>query len=137
MEKNLFQAQIERLRLTYGQNAYPEERIKMLWKSFNLKMDEEFKEVIDWLICNKRTAPMLAEFREGFEQVKKGEDRSYVYLKSQKSKTFCGPCGGDGLVYLIKKETGSRYAFRCNCENAGAQSSSIPPLPPFGSPEFS
>jgi hypothetical protein len=64
MQLEVFQDQIQRLKATYGEKNYPEERVKVLWAQFKKVENIEFADAVTYLIANYRAAPMLHEIEK-------------------------------------------------------------------------
>lgn len=62
MERELFTNQMKRLAETYGEKAYPKERMALLWNAFRHESDEAFTDAVSELIVTCRSMPMLKEF---------------------------------------------------------------------------
>jgi hypothetical protein len=59
-----FQTQIQRLVRTFGQQAYTDERIGLIWREVSGLHDQAWTYIVDQLIGDHRHAPMLPEIRE-------------------------------------------------------------------------
>jgi len=82
--KEVFQEQIKRLADVYGPKAYPSERVKVLWLTFNRVGDEQFIDSVSYLIMNFRAAPLIKEFSE---VVNSAETRRKEQLRQQADGT--------------------------------------------------
>lgn len=67
MTNEFFITQVKRLKDVYGEKAYPDERVRLMWNAFKNCFDEVFKEACDDLITHRRTAPMLPEMLEAVD----------------------------------------------------------------------
>ncbi len=70
MTTPVFAKQIERLRGTYGERAYPKERMSLFWLAFERVTDEVFSEAVDELIATNRSAPLLREIESAVSEAK-------------------------------------------------------------------
>ena len=62
MIQERFAQQINRLQDQFGRNAFGTERAKLLWREVGGFDDKWFEKVIDSVIANSRSAPILADF---------------------------------------------------------------------------
>jgi hypothetical protein len=58
----LFTQQVTRLRSTFGQKFYPDERVQTIWKSLSDMTDGWFEKLVTDFISNSRNAPLPSEF---------------------------------------------------------------------------
>ena len=71
MREEIFQAQITRLRETYGSKNYPIERAKILWNAFRNEQDDTFTQAVTLCIAQKRSSPMFQELSECLLEARK------------------------------------------------------------------
>lgn len=64
MTKECFQEQMNRMIGTYGERAYPPERLKTIWLTFQRLPDGDFVDVVSHLIMNYRATPLMKEFHD-------------------------------------------------------------------------
>lgn len=95
MTRERFQGEIKRLQTTFGEKAYPVERIKLFWRAFEREEDETFTQAIDIAIANRRAAPMHHEIDEALIEAR----------RAATSKRFSPPFGGVmGIMEYAQKE---------------------------------
>ncbi len=70
MELSIFQAQTERLKGTYGDRNYPDERLKLFWRAFANCFATDFEDAVSECVANRRAPPMLKELGEAIESAK-------------------------------------------------------------------
>src|SRR3954462_10986965 len=58
-----FDSQVNRLRDTFGDRSYPDERVKIIWREVQSLGRAWFERTIDRLIGEFRKAPMLPDIR--------------------------------------------------------------------------
>lgn len=84
MEYETFAGEIKRLQDVYGKNSYPQERQKVLWRTFQKLPDSVFVDAVEFLIVSHRSTPLVKEFHdavnEGWERKKREE---YEYSRSR------------------------------------------------------
>ena len=121
MTQQEFQSQVERLKSVYGDRAYPDERVKLLWSAAGSLPGDWFRRTVDSLIGGMRQAPVLSDFQEAI-----GAERERVW-RSQKAAQLsakvmdfarCSWCGGNGVVLARRKDDHTPWAFKCRCSNA-------------------
>ncbi|HMX98737.1 MAG TPA: hypothetical protein PK473_03110 [Nitrosomonas sp.] len=95
MELEVFQIQIKRLKETYGDKAYPEERIKVLWAQFKNVQNHEFVDTVTMLIANHRQPPMLGEIEK---EIQLAINRTKDGLRD-----YTGPRNFQGLLKEAEK----------------------------------
>lgn len=81
MSPEQYAVQIDRLKDTYGDRAYPDERVRLIYKTLGYVHDWEFERVCNALIANKRAAPMLSDIVEELQDMQK-RDRAYSAVGS-------------------------------------------------------
>lgn len=98
---------IEKLKTTYSEKSYPEPRVRMIqiWAS---KIDDElFKQIVDKLIAENITPPMLPKFKDAYMDL-----RSFVRQK----KINCIYCDGSGFILNNEDRTFPGTAYACKCD---------------------
>ena len=78
-----FEKQMERLALTYGPKAYPDERKRLVFNEFKSVGPEVFTGIVSRLIGENSIAPMLPKFREAHAAIR---ERHWVSEKKQNSR---------------------------------------------------
>jgi hypothetical protein len=107
-----FDTQISRLKNTFGDRAYPDERLKLIWREVREFSSGWFEKLVDRLICDSRLPPLLPEFRN---EISRERERLWDLQKKQHTqdakdfysgkfqpedaKTIC--------QYIIKRAQGS------------------------------
>jgi hypothetical protein len=74
MSKEIFDQQILRLQVTYGDKAYSIERQKLLWRTFSNERDDVFVQCIDNLILTCRSTPLHEEFHNAMTAARRACD---------------------------------------------------------------
>jgi len=116
MTEGLFKVQIKRLIQTFGDKAYPEPRVALLWDKVKFYNGTDFDKFISSCIMDCKFAPIGKEFNEfAQEQSKKIDEfkKEERLSRIMEGKT-CGYCGDEGLILVTKKEDGSKWAFGCD-----------------------
>lgn len=89
MTKEVFQEQMKRLENVFGERAYPAERQRVLWTTFQRVQDETFVDVVSYLIANFRSTPLLKEFHEACERCERErKERDRYNCNSRNSIEF-------------------------------------------------
>lgn len=70
MTDNEFSKQMVRLVNTYGKQAYPDERVKLLRRELGNMTGQEFELVVDQLISENDRPPMMPKIREAIAAVR-------------------------------------------------------------------
>jgi hypothetical protein len=109
-----FGSQMDRLKQTFGEKSYPEERVRLLWSDYGHVPIGVFSDGISKLIKEKRYAPLGDELRDVFSYFSSGSRREEK-IKAIKEKGRCGICDDTGSVI---KECNDRVfrAARCSCD---------------------
>jgi len=108
-----YKSQIIRLKETFGDKHFPEERIKTLWEKIKTQGFNEFKRATDKIILEKYTPPPASVILESINEFK---DR---VRKEEKAEVLfdCSWCGQSGFVTARPNESSDNsVAFRCACE---------------------
>ena len=82
MDRSDFARQIERLKATYGDKAYPAERVEVLWKTFSRVTDVAFGDAVTACIGNSQYAPMMKHLEEAVEEAS-ARERSALRSRSR------------------------------------------------------
>lgn len=121
-----FIGQVKRLQDTYGEKAYPKERIKLMWQDYAPLFLRDFKEIIEVCIRVYRAAPLQEQFEEARAQLKESKQRLAMDVShARQEPTPCSNCDGTGLVHTKDKE-GREYCYLCFCENSLQHDQRIP-----------
>jgi len=62
MTKDVFGEQLNRLKNTYGEKIFPDERVKMMWKKYENKFDYEFSLAVDMVVLRMPGPTQLIDF---------------------------------------------------------------------------
>lgn len=90
MTYETFSNQVKRLQEVYGEKAYPPERQKLLWRTFQNDSNEVFCEAIDDIILTYRSTPMHKEIHDAITEARR---------RDHERKRL--PSYGDGSVLSI------------------------------------
>lgn len=98
-----FHEQIKRLKATFGESHYPEERVNLIWKFVEHEPIEWFKRACDFFISESRTSPLLPQFRENLysNRPRKEKERS-AEVKHHKSRL--GPEFAREITSMLAKK---------------------------------
>lgn len=121
MTKIEFLEELERMRETYGEKAYPKERADILFEKLKWLEPLEFRAIVSELIANNAHAPMLGKFEEvtrAFKQKNsaRSEEAFQAWLSTQ---PWCDFCGRQGFILARLRGdtiTAHPFAFRCSCD---------------------
>lgn len=115
-----FFAQIDRLKNTYGEKLYGDDRVKLMWHSFEKDDARLLQKTIDEIILSNRTGPLLADLKEVARKIKMRESfdepnwppENYV-------DPACRRCLDSTVIFAIHKKDKKRgdYSFHCPCVN--------------------
>lgn len=89
MQARTFQEEMMRLKSVYGERLYPEERMRVIWRTFQNEPDVVFIDAVEFMIASCRSAPMMKEMHDCVNEArnaKKERDR-------QASSGLGGPFG--------------------------------------------
>jgi hypothetical protein len=64
MNETHFQAQLDRLKATFGPNAYSKERVALIWREVRHLNEFTFVRIMDELLGSCRHPPLVPEFRD-------------------------------------------------------------------------
>lgn len=113
MEWDFYQRQIERLKETYGQQHYRDERVKLIWRDVCELTNAWFSQIVSEFIYCSRQAPLGDDFR-----LKIGEERQKAFSDQlakdtyddfDPSKRTCIHCHDVGTL------VNEGYAYKCAC----------------------
>lgn len=128
MELHEFSKHMERLKEVYGDRAYPEERIKIIWQKTKWRSEKVWEETTKRLIADSMQPPMLSKILEMYAIVQRdfpeiktdpyAHIRDELRLKAQKPS--CTRCGGHGTLVAFKKYNKLQStSLICNCYCGG------------------
>lgn len=105
-----FQLQIDRLTDTFGDKAFPDQRVSMIWESAQEHLYPTVIAVVDQFIRNSKSAPLPGDFAEALS-ASKSEKRKYA-LGELRPKEICQcmDCADSGLIRLTRKESFEEWA---------------------------
>jgi hypothetical protein len=101
-----FANQIELLKATYGDKAYPEPRTKRIWAWAKKTNVELFKAAVQNAIGDCERAPLLAKLKEFYTEIRN--------KSPEKDKIPCDFCDGGGWIC---DDQPLPTAYACRCEN--------------------
>lgn len=117
MKYDFFEGQINRLKETFGDKNYNQERFTIFWNNFKFELDGTFEKAVTSLIANSKYAPLLNEIKEAVFLAR-------PYFKpsnNQKEdptdpvKYDCDYCKDTGFYLCTKPDSDGLWAFRCHC----------------------
>lgn len=120
MQSGEFNEQINRLKTTYGDKNYPDERITAIWNETRNLDFYEFENVITRIIGAERYAPMVDKIKEyisGYQKL--NYEQQKMRMEEEMALNPCKRCGGTGFVIASHRNIpSSDFAFRCSCKAA-------------------
>lgn len=126
MSPQEFGAQIDRLKRTFGDRAYPEERNRLIYREVKDFDRRWLESVVDGLIANCRQAPILADFAQVIsaekERVWKKTRDAGESAWVERTSWACAYCCDSGVFLARKDSEPGPSAFRCHCERGGEDS---------------
>lgn len=78
MDLNHFSNELDRLSNTFGERAYGDERVKIIWREVQEFSNEWLTRIVDEFIGSHRLAPLMPEFRE---HISRERERLYAIDK--------------------------------------------------------
>lgn len=123
-----FDTQVKRLVDTYGEKAFPAERVRIMWGHVSGYDRDWFRRLCDKLIASCRQAPVYADYAE---DVNHERDRIWTAQKHSRKVVemrdwACSTCHGLGAVLARKIDGGAAYAFKCSCGAGKADRRAFP-----------
>lgn len=100
-----FGTQLDRLKEVYGDRAYPEARVKLIFNWSRRLHVDAFEAVVTKLIEECERTPLLGKFKEYYGQIRSTLPRSTV---------DCAYCAGSGLI-VDPKSPPPFVAYACKC----------------------
>lgn len=88
MNNDDFQVQIKRLIETYGDKAFPSERIKLVWSEGHAYPIAAFKQICDKFIGEMRFAPTVKDFRLAYSDVREKQNANQKTKHEREAKEF-------------------------------------------------
>jgi len=83
-----FQIQIDRLKQTFGEKAFPVERVKLIYAEGRDYPAVIFKQIVDKLIGECRFAPTLKEFRAAYSEFREKLNTKQKTKHANEAKNF-------------------------------------------------
>lgn len=116
-----FRLQIDRLCDTFGDKAFPDQRVHMMWESADGHLYPTVIAVVDQFIRNSKSAPLPGDFAEALAATKT-QKRKYALGDIQPREICkCLDCGDSGFIRIMRNqvyETWARYphgSLPCHC----------------------
>lgn len=152
MDSAVFDTQMLRMQKAFERDwtqprYYAGERLVLIWRRFQKCDGAVFEQIVDTLISENLTAPVLGRFedverriereRERIEK-KKLEEKTKSSLNWQSqgqdhSQSECKACKDIGSVYAVDRSTKKyRYSFHCWCKAGQLRAASTPKIPTWG-----
>lgn len=116
MMQQEFMIELDRLKSVYGEKAYPEERVKILWNEFKTYEIARFKKAVDFLVAENFNAPPISKIRDAMFYTPNASSA----LK-QAPDYDCSWCGQSGVVTVFRKKDRAKFTLRCPCDDFGKQ----------------
>lgn len=117
MNESEFLLQIDRLKETYGEKIYSNERIKLIWNQLKHVPQKYFENCVSDIIASSPTAPMLPKLQESLsgktDQIQESKKIEIEFLKEKSPE--CRYCGNTGIIYAEEIGTIYEATFRCFC----------------------
>jgi hypothetical protein len=124
MDFDFFQRQIERLKETFGQQYYKDERVKLLWNDVRALSNQWLASVVSDFIYSSRQAPLGDEFRD-----KIGRERERELSNERAKDTFEeAPPNNNACTYCHDVGTlmHEGYAYKCFCRSGRKRTEKYP-----------
>lgn len=64
MEKEIFATQMDRLKSTFGERAYPSERVKLIWHTVKNLPNSFMEPTVNYMVGHYRSFPNVKDFLE-------------------------------------------------------------------------
>lgn len=106
-------AQIDRLKAVYGDKAYPDERVSMIWKKMKWRHPDVLEMAVDQLIADNQYAPLLNKILEAAVAAERAHPElridPYAEVRIELSNrrresTQCHMCWGVGIITAYRKD---------------------------------
>lgn len=129
-----FQMGAAKLQRVYGEKAYPQERVEIIFRSVKYSSSKIWEETVTELIGEAMHAPPLSKIKETLYAVKKkfGESSdAWEGLRQQLRKleqsSGCRKCFGQGVFLAMKRADPYQYQYNfiCDC-HAGTLAQDLP-----------
>lgn len=117
MTPSEFKTGMDRIRNVFGDKAYPEERVDLIWQETRRLTAGEFATIVGELIAAQAAPPLIGKFREAMAYMnsKNSGIRKQEREDWRNRQKPCRLCGKTGWVQAERVVDGSLYAFRCHC----------------------
>lgn len=108
--KEQFRLQIERLADTFGDKAFPDQRVHMMWESAQEHLYPTVISIVDQFIRNSKSAPLPGDFAEALS-ASRSQKRKYA-LSEMRPKEICQcfDCADSGFIRLVRNEQFEEWA---------------------------
>jgi hypothetical protein len=123
-----FQKQIARLTSTYGDKAYPPERVQILWAQLRHCQVDDMRAAVSAVIADSPRAPMAKDLAEAVEQA--ARRRRDVEASGTGELPKCRYCWDQGWVVTRRTGPSLGTALRCCCAAGRARLRTIPQFRP-------
>lgn len=140
MNQGYFVSQIDRLKDVFGDRAFPDERVRLIWNAVQNLSDQFLRRTVDYFIGYEDRAPMMNKWDEQISKEREIVNRKEKQAHSQDAKEFASMYSGEDIATIcdqIRLRCKSRmndehfssfnqmltgsYRFRCGkCEDTGA-----------------
>lgn len=112
MSNQAFRLQIDRLATVYGDKNFPQDRVNMLWKRYNMVNAKLFERAVDQVILEM--PPPGAILQKIDERVRITKQNDASQFREQAIKYACEACRDFGYGWVADE------VKRCSCELARA-----------------
>lgn len=122
-----FNAQMGRLYSLFGEKAFSNERLKLIWNFTSDLDDNSFEHIVDHMVSNFRQIPLPKDFKEAAiaERNSKADYRNTAAVNGE-MKYDCLDCHDLGYMLLKSRADGKELLVRHKCAAGETNSISIP-----------
>lgn len=116
MENTQFINLMDKLKRTFGERNYPDDRIRGLWDQFKHVSMFTFDNAVQEMVLRERNAPLFDQIREYVfraEEKAKASGRAHSVVKL----AACDECNQNGWRWVYKWIKGRWYESIASCEN--------------------
>lgn len=114
LESGHFNAEINRLRICFGDTRFDESRVKRIWKFTKNLANDELTHIVDEMIDSFRQVPIPDDFKRMSARFKRYADVPDVPLVPD-----CSRCGDIGFIKVwYHDDVHSNTLMRCTCERS-------------------
>lgn len=130
-----FDAEINKLRNTYGKNKYTEDRAAVMFEYLGSLPIEAFSKQVKKFIAGSDKAPLLTDFEMAFSS-QMADLKKESIEKKLSGAVDCLTCNNTGHVTMYLKKNGCEFAFQCTCARGLLMQPSFPKQYPAMGDEY-